>query len=242
MEEDHERHYGDFDPKDPDSYIALELMQSEFLEQSLHFASKAQKQFRERIGRNDRGVKQAGFLVLYRTTMPSVLHELGFISNPSEEDFLTSEQGKRKMASGLFRAFRGYKKHIDQRNSFDIKGQENIASADTGKEGKPVRKEESSSSRSDSGIRFKVQIAASSERRSLTPENFKGLSNVDAYLSKDSVHKYTVGNTGSYEEAERVEERVKESGYPGAFIIAFKDGERIDMERAMELAKRSEDR
>lgn len=242
MEEDHERHYGDFDPKDPDSYIALELMQTEFLEQSLFFASKAQKEFKEDIGRNDRGVKQAGFLVLYRTTMPSVLHELGFISNPSEEEFLNSDEGQNKMASGLFDAFKTYKQHIDERNDFGNK--EKLAASDTldqGDQKNEVREKENGQEKGENGIRFKVQIAASSKKRSLTPENFKGLSNVEAYLSQDSTYKYTVGSTGSYEEAERIEKRVKDSGYPGAFIIAFKDEERIGMEKAMELANRRED-
>lgn len=241
MEDDHERHYGDFDPKDPDSYIALELMQSEFLEQSLQFAAKAQKQFDKKVGRSNRGVKQAGFLVLYRTTMPSVLHELGFISNPDEEDFLNSKEGKRKMANGLFRAFKTYKKSIDQRNSFDKKlASDSVQERSFGK--KEESKEIVEKELNEKAVSFRVQIAASKKKRKTVPENFKGLSNVETYLSEDSTYKYVVGRTGSYEEAEKLEKQVQGSGYPGAFIIAFKEGERIEMEKAMELAKRSEDR
>ncbi len=236
MEENKERHYGDFDPKDPDSYIALELMQSEFLEQSLQFAAKAQKQFDKKVGRNNRGVKQAGFLVLYRTTMPSVLHEMGFISNPDEESFLNSDTGQKQMAAALLRAFKDYKKHIDQRNSFSKSSDSLVASSKSDSLELP----DTTDPKAAEGIRFKVQIAASERKKQLTPENFKGLSNVDAYISEEGVYKYTVGSTGSYEKAQKVEAKVEEKGYPGAFIIAFKDGERIETKEAVELANRSE--
>ncbi|MFB6257608.1 MAG: N-acetylmuramoyl-L-alanine amidase [Flavobacteriales bacterium] len=248
MEEDHERHYGDFDPRDPDSYIALELMQSEFLKQSLQFAAQAQKQFDNKVGRNNRGVKQAGFLVLYRTTMPSVLMEMGFISNPEEEAFLTSDKGKKKMASAIYRAFKGYKERIDERNSFDASQDSLLASQPKDRDTSstdPKKKDRTgkeTKSQEEKGVRFKVQIAASKRAKELKPENFKGLSNVDAYISEDGIHKYTVGNTRSYEKAEKIESKVKDSGYPGAFIIAFKDGERIETKKAKDLAKRSEDR
>ncbi len=249
MEENHERHYGDFDPRDPDSYIALELMQSEFLQQSVEFAAKAQKQFGEKVGRTDRGVKQAGFLVLYRTTMPSVLTELGFISNPDEEAFLASEKGKKKMANGLFRAFKGYKKHIDQRNSFSTPKDSLVASEKNGakKQGEEVKSDTQNGNRSKNGtagangVRFRVQIAASERSKELKPENFKGLSKVDEYISNDGIHKYTVGNTGSYERIKKVKSKVKDSGYPGAFIVAFKDGERIELKKAVDLADRTKE-
>ena len=250
MEEDHERHYGDFDPTDPDSYIALELMQSEYLEQSVEFAAKAQKQFREKVGRNDRGVKQAGFLVLYRTTMPSVLTEMGFISNPDEEAFLNSDEGQRKMAKGLFKAFKAYKSHIDEKNSFSGSSDTLLAAKEknsgTGSSGGNEKngqgkKQEKEKSGKDKGVHFRVQIAASENSKELIPENFKGLSNVDKYISADKVHKYTVGYSNSYDQIKKMKSKVKDSGYPGAFIIAFKDGERIELKKAMDLADRTKE-
>ncbi|MDA0728492.1 MAG: N-acetylmuramoyl-L-alanine amidase [Bacteroidetes bacterium] len=105
-EENYEKHYDGFDPNDPDTYIALALRQNVNLDASLTLGAAIQSQFRERVGRKDRGVKQAGFYVISYTTMPSVLVELGFLTNPEEEDFLQSTTGKDFMASAIFRAFR----------------------------------------------------------------------------------------------------------------------------------------
>lgn len=113
LEENYEENYEGFDPRSPESMIALSMMQSEFLHQSISVAGLIQEQFRERVGRRDRGVKQAGYWVISRTIMPSVLVELGFLTHPKEEDFLNSEQGVTYMASALFRAFRDYKKIME---------------------------------------------------------------------------------------------------------------------------------
>ena len=109
LEKDHEVVYDGFDPKSPESMIALSLRQSIHMEQSLDIASLVQRQFRERVHRTDRGVKQAGFWVISFTTMPSILIELGFLTNPQEEDFLQSEDGRSYMASAIYRAFKEYK-------------------------------------------------------------------------------------------------------------------------------------
>ncbi|MCF8276681.1 MAG: N-acetylmuramoyl-L-alanine amidase [Flavobacteriales bacterium] len=113
LEDDYKTKYDGFDPNSPESIIALTIMQSAFLQQSLSISSYVQKQFRERVGRKDRGVKQAGFLVLRRTTMPSVLIELGFLTNAEEEDFLNSENGKSYMSSAIFRGFKEYKELVE---------------------------------------------------------------------------------------------------------------------------------
>ena len=99
LEEDYSAQYEGFDPTSAESYIIFNLLQSTYLSQSLSFASFVQEQFRERAKRNDRGVKQAGFLVLWRTTMPSVLIETGYISNALEEKYLMSEEGQSVIAS-----------------------------------------------------------------------------------------------------------------------------------------------
>jgi N-acetylmuramoyl-L-alanine amidase len=116
FEKDYETKYEGFDPTSAESYIIFSLMQNTYLKQSTEFATLVQNQFRERVGRKDRGVKQAGFVVLWRATMPSVLVELGFITNPEEEKFLMSEQGQDYLASAIFRAFRDYKQTIDSRS------------------------------------------------------------------------------------------------------------------------------
>ena len=116
LENDYSTKYEGFDPKSSESYIMFTLMQNIFQEQSTSLASKIQTQYKEKISRNDRGVKQAGFWVLFMTTMPSVLTETGFITNPSEEKYLNSEEGQDYLASAIFRACREYINEIDNKS------------------------------------------------------------------------------------------------------------------------------
>jgi N-acetylmuramoyl-L-alanine amidase len=113
LEDNHEAHYEGFDPNSDEDIIALTLMQSTFLDQSLSVASKVQDEFVKQ-GRRDRGVKQAGFLVLYKTAMPSVLIETGFLTNPKEEDFLANDANQTKMANSIFKAFENYKHEVEK--------------------------------------------------------------------------------------------------------------------------------
>ena len=115
-EEDADEQYGNFDLNSPEAYIALSLFQKEYLNQSLQLAANVQEQFSKRVGRKDRGVQQAGFLVLWKTAMPSILIELGFISNASEERFLASADGQAYMASAIYRAFRDFKASFEGEN------------------------------------------------------------------------------------------------------------------------------
>jgi len=114
LEDNYMEQYEGFDPNSPEAYIIFSLYQHTYRNQSLMFAEKVQHQFRERMMRRDRGVKQAGFLVLYGTTMPGVLVEAGFLSNANEEAFVGSEQGQAYIASAIFRAFREYKSAMEK--------------------------------------------------------------------------------------------------------------------------------
>lgn len=116
MDENYKEKYEGFDPKSPESYILFSLNQSAYQENSLRFAQKVEDQFKNRVGRSSRGVKQAGFLVLWMTTTPSVLVETGFLSNQKEEGFLNSEKGQDLIASGIYRAFKDYKTEIESIN------------------------------------------------------------------------------------------------------------------------------
>jgi N-acetylmuramoyl-L-alanine amidase len=113
MEEDYEERYEGFDPLAPESHILFSLYQSAYLNNSLLLADKIERQFKERVGRRSRGVKQAGFWVLWRTSMPSVLVEVGYLTNPKEEKYLNDELGQVYIASGIFRAIRDYKQEIE---------------------------------------------------------------------------------------------------------------------------------
>ncbi len=114
LEDNYEERYEGFDPNDPSSYIAFTLYQSEFLEQSVSMAQKVQNQFRDRVHRKDRGVKQQPLMVTKMAIMPAVLIELGFLTNPKEEDYLNSSEGQAFMASAIYRAFKEYKQERDQ--------------------------------------------------------------------------------------------------------------------------------
>lgn len=116
LDENYKERYEGFDPNSPESYILFSLTQSAFLESSLKFAQKVESQFKNRVGRYSRGVRQAGFWVLWKTAMPSVLVEVGFLTNPTEEAYLGSSKGQDEIASGIFRAFREYKEQIESLN------------------------------------------------------------------------------------------------------------------------------
>ncbi len=113
LDENYQERYEGFDPNSPESYILFTLTQSAYQSSSLSFAQKVEDQFSKRVGRVSRGVKQAGFLVLWRTTMPSVLIETGFLSNSPEEKFLATEEGQDLIASGIYRAFKEYKAEVE---------------------------------------------------------------------------------------------------------------------------------
>jgi len=112
-EEGYEDIYGDFDPNSPESYITFSMIQSAYQQNSVKFAQNIQYQFKNRVSRKSRGVKSAGFLVLWRTTMPSVLVEVGFLSNQKEEKELNDKVNQVFIASGIYRAFRDYKDELE---------------------------------------------------------------------------------------------------------------------------------
>ncbi|MBK8499146.1 MAG: N-acetylmuramoyl-L-alanine amidase [Flavobacteriales bacterium] len=227
MEEGHELKYGGYDPKRPESQIELSLRQNLHLSQSLELSRLIQEQFKTRANRPDRGVKQAGFLVISYTTMPAVLVELGFLTNAKEEDYLQSEQGQDYMASAIYRAFKDYKSQV-----------EGVAAV---QEAKPdstrVEVKEPPPAAGSNGIRFKVQITTSSKRIELKPKNFNGMDGVEEHKGQ-GLFKYTVGDEAEFDRARALQKTCKEKGFDGAFIVAFRNGERIDLQEAVNLAQR----
>jgi N-acetylmuramoyl-L-alanine amidase len=111
--DDYRARYGGFDPRSPQSHILFSLFQSAYVTNSLRLAQRIDRQFRTVVGRPSRGVKQAGFIVLWRSTMPAVLVEVGFLTNPTEEQFLNGRDGQMAMANGIFRAFKDYKRELE---------------------------------------------------------------------------------------------------------------------------------
>ncbi len=231
MEEDHEQKYESFDPNDPDAYIALSLRQNAFLDQSLKLAHLFQKNCVGDLKRPDRGVKQAGFLVLYKTTMPSVLVELGFLSNVDEEKFLASKTGRSSMAKELFDAFATYKKQNDK-----VDGTLKSDLEDQSKALNVKKNDKVAVSEGNKSIVFRVQVATSKIKLELKPFNFKGMKDVDR-IESGSKYKYIVGNYSTIEKAKIRQAEVRKIGYESAFVIAFENGKRLDLQKAIEKSK-----
>ena len=210
-EDNAEEDYGDFNLNSPEAYIMLNFFQSEYKNASLEFAEHIQNQLVKRVGRKDRGVQQAGFLVLYKTAMPSVLVEIGFLSNPSEENFLRSEEGQTYIASALFRAFRDYKNAYEKENVTDGSSYENINGDNNVDADKTV---------------YKVQIESRSRKVDNASKHYKNLDNVD-YYEHNGQYKYTAGKFYSKKEADEYCKKVKTLGYSSAFVVSFKNGKRL---------------
>jgi N-acetylmuramoyl-L-alanine amidase len=235
--EDNVEKYKDFDLS-PDAIIARQLQLAVYLDMSINFASKVQSQFKS-IGRHDRGVKQAGFLVLYKTTMPSVLIELGFLTNEAEEKFLKDTLNQMKMANSIFRAFQEYKSEIEGVNELlvDAKSYKDALSKQSTKPDKEEKPAPPKPSPVDKNtLVFKVQVETSRSKIPPSDARFRGLS-VDEYL-QDGLYKYTDGNfVYDLEAAKAHREKMVEMGFQHAFVVAFKGTERISMEEAYKMLR-----
>ena len=243
LEEDYKTKYSDFDPNPPESYIVLTMRQDAFIDQSLNFATKIQKQFKERVGRKDRGVKQAGFLVLHQTNMPSVLIETGFLTNREEEKFLASAQGQDYMSSAIYRAFKSYKKEIEGKQSVETITEEPAIIVEQEKKKEVVtapkeknKKKKPKNKEVEKGVIFKVQLATSSKKLDLLPQNFKGIKGVELYEA-GGLYRYVVGKETKITEANKLQLRIRNIGYKDAFIVAFSDGKRVSISQALNMQK-----
>lgn len=241
FEEDYLETYDGYDPNSPEANIIFSMFQNAYLHQSLNMASLVQEQFRTRAGRNDRGVKQAGFLVLYNITMPGVLIEAGFLSNPQEEKYLASEAGQAYIASAIFRAFRDYKEYKDGiaagRHLASNPQSQPAATWPTDTSATTQRYDTQSLNQENTQeevISFRVQFATLSQPRPLDAPEFKGLENVSFYYH-EGLYKYTVGNERHPDQASEVQQMLHHKGFTDAFVVAFKNNERISQAEAIKL-------
>jgi N-acetylmuramoyl-L-alanine amidase len=235
LEEDYKTKYSDFDPNSPESYIVLTMRQNAFLDQSLSFASKVQKQFTERVGRKNRGVKQAGFLVLHQTNMPSVLIETGFLTNKEEEKFLVSNLGQDYLASAVFRAFKSYKNELEGKDVIKVEKVVEVKQVEfDNKEESKKKNKKNKAEEIDKGVVFKVQIATSSKKIELKPENFSGVKDVTIYEA-GGLYRYTVGKEKNMTDANRLQVQLRANGFKDAFVVAFSDGKRVSISKALQL-------
>ena len=236
-EDDYETNYEGFDPNSPETLIGLTLMQEDYLDQSILLARTIQDNFTNRLKRKNRGVKQAVFWVLHNTYMPSVLIETGFITNKKEGDYLNSVEGNSNISKSISDAILDYKSNLNPEISIeDIapKNQEIETISDNGQSSQT----DNSSKNSDNSIVFKVQIAASSKKLATKSYNFKGLKRISRTKSKSkSIYRYFYGKTTSYDEAVELKNEALEKGYNTAFIVAYKNGEKIALSSALKTTE-----
>jgi N-acetylmuramoyl-L-alanine amidase len=223
LENDYSTKYEGFDPKSPESYIMFTLMQNIYQKQSTELASMIQSQYKNQIGRFDRGVQQAGFWVLYRTTMPSVLTETGFISNLNEEKYINSKQGQDEIATSIFKACKDYISEIKKKSVMP-----------SAKKDPPPQPSDSVKIVSDNKgkILFMIQVATSSKKIAVKPENFKSVKNITE-LYTGNRFRYAAGNFTDYDKAVSYRKQI-ESIYPDAFVIAVKDNKILPLREALD--------
>lgn len=229
LEDNFQETYKGFDPRSTESYIIFELIRSHDMEKSIHCAEAIQKRMVGRSKLLNRGVSNAGFLVLHQTAMPSILVELGFITNTTEENYLNSSAGQQALTRGIFEGFSSYYKQY---------GAANIASA---KPVKPAVKDAPISVKNRQGNagvapKFKIQILTSDKKLAAKDKRLKGL-NANYYKEK-GLYKYTYGESENYNEIVALRKKIS-SKFKEAFIVAFRNGEKIDTQEAIKEFKQT---
>jgi len=274
MEKDYSAKYDGFDPNSPEANIIFSLYQNTFLDQSLKFASQVQQEMKA-TGRQVRGVKQAGFLVLYKTTMPSVLVETGFLTNSLEEKYLTSSKGQDELARAIYNAFKAYKHSIDGGQPAGSEARK--ADPEPVKEEKPVSQQKevvvpkeqnqkevkkdpapssdtmeatahtevkvpstekakpAESAVSTTGeLFYSVQILTSPGSLKNTNPKFKG---VEVWEDKvPGMFKYCTGKLKSFSAAMSLQKEMKAKGFQDAFVVVYRNGQRITLQEAKRIA------
>ncbi len=256
LEDDYVKQYGGFDPGSDESYIIMSMFNDSYVDQSINFASKIQSQYGKKVGRNDRGVERASLLVLWRSYMPSVLTEIGFLTNPTEEQFLGSSKGQDYIASGLFRAFREYKDEIEgvtkkyddafeKQEKYKMTKEDSLELKEMTKNIIPVVKEPSDSVKeeeeeivnkdnpeqtnaSEIPVVYKVQITSSDKPIPLNSDKFSGVEKPGEYVDK-GIYKYTAGECKNQNDAAKLQALLRKNGFKDAFVIAMQDGKRIPL-------------
>ncbi|MDR1763751.1 MAG: N-acetylmuramoyl-L-alanine amidase [Dysgonamonadaceae bacterium] len=250
LEDNYATKYEGFDPNSDESYIIFEFMQNKYVEQSVNFASTVQKELVKTGGRRNRGVRQAAFLVLRKSTMPRILVELDFISNREAEDFLLSDEGQRTMAKAISNAFSAYKKSFDKQNSLaslsesgdstdaatavkpQIVQTEPAKPAITvvAKDTAPVAVAETvPAAPAAAAIQkpkqiFKVQILAVPKKLPARATDLKGYK-AEYYIEK-GLYKYTYGESTDWAEINRIRQKISKD-FKDAFIVTFEDGKKV---------------
>ncbi len=248
LESDYQSTYNGFDPNADESYIIFSLFQNSNLDQSTDFAAAIQEQFEKHQKGSIHGVRQAGFMVLYKTTMPSVLVETGYISNPEEEFYLMSDQGQDHIVSAICRALKNFREsvanpanqHTDTAQPASIAPQTiadgHVKVVDTTSVIKQPEREVKSAVKPTSGseLSYKVQIAASIDKLEANDSRLVKFSNPQIYRH-NGMYKYTIGDESTLRAAEKLLDEAWRKGAADAFIVIFRNGSRIPQDEAKRL-------
>ena len=254
-EKNYEQNYGGFNPNSPESAVMFSLYSAAYLKNSILLADKVQKNLINTTHLRDRGVNQAGYWVLWAVSMPSILIEMGFLTNPTEEKFLSEEKNKASIADAIYRAFVSYYSQVtgnkvatsdviasDNKNpESSNKPESNDYNNNNSSDNQPDKEVDDSKTTVDKspanpdGIRFTVQFMALPDKISLNDKRFNGLPNVDRYY-EGGLWKYTAGSEADLQSAKNILAEVKKR-YPDAFVIAFKGETKIPVSEAVKLAK-----
>ena len=211
LEDDFKDRYKGFDPNSAESVIGLSLLQEENLDKSLAIASLIQNNFKLKLKRLDRKVKQDNFQVLRETIMPSVLVELGFLTNKKEGKYLNSKKGQQQMSAAIADAIENYISNLKLNTVIDEVVDKNVNT-----------------------IEYKIQIASGKNKIATKSYNFKGLKNVQR-VKVGNFYKYYSGITNKHKEALKSLKKAKQKGYKSAFMVAFKNGKKISISQAKKL-------
>ena len=238
LEDDYQTTYEGFDPNSVDSYIMFELMQDQYIDQSLNFATLVQHQFTD-IGRSDRGVRQAGFWVLHKSACPSVLIEMGFISNINEEKYLASDKGKEDITNSIYQAFEQYKSAYDRKHGIVKASQAESkpaeAKADKPAEAKADKPAEAAQPAEAEAAKpvYKVQIFSTLKPVPAGDPTFRGLKNCQC--TKDGkFYKYTYGEDADYQTILDIQQELK-TKFKDCFIVAFLGNKQIPVKEALQM-------
>lgn len=232
VEDNYKERYAGFNPNSSESYIMFEFMQDKYMEQSVSLAKGIQGQFKSHARRADKGVHQAGFLVLRATSMPSVLIELGYISTPDEETYLSSKKGVAALSQSIYNAFAAYKKTQCIASDTTLPEKKNeVKEPEQPSQDKKEKKAEQTSERPV----FKLQILTSSTKLPAGSSKLKGVK--VGYYTENGLYKYTTGDTEDYNEILRVKSRLG-TKFKDAFIVAFRKGQKINLQEAIRESKK----
>ena len=234
FEEDYSSKYQGYTPGSPESFIIFSLMQFSHQSQSILLADMVQKQFNTNTNMKDRGVRQAGFLVLWSAAMPSILAEFGFISNSTEEKFIGSEKGRDTYAKCLFNAFSEYKTRCEGHGTLivlDSEKQDEEVETAIGNRNSEEEEEMVSPKSSDAGLIYRIQVASADRKLPKNAAQFKEYRGKVTEMRIGNMYKYYVEEASTYSEALTLQRRVRKS-IKDAFMVPFIDGEPVSVDEA----------